>query len=152
MDIHLKTLTVLYSTLLCITFGIVSHTSNLNMTLNMLVCFIMCSKYYTKMKENSYCGATHRTVAEIPGGGAGCACNCGQLLHHQLPHWFHSFGTKYSELTLDASGITLSMAHTSFFLCFTMWVDGYKITVVTPPSFSWSLSFFYLHLTLLANI
>ncbi len=36
-------------------------------------------------------------------------CNCGQLLHHQLPHWFHSFGTKYSELTLDTRGITLSM-------------------------------------------
>ncbi len=50
-------------------------------------------------------------------------CNCGQLLHHQLPH---------------------TGAHTSFFLCFTMWVDGYKITVVTPLNFSWSLSFFFI--------
>ena len=39
----------------------------------------------------------HPTVAGTPDGGAGCAdavCNCDQLLHQQLPYWFHSFGTK----------------------------------------------------------
>ncbi len=53
-----------------------------------------------------------------------CAgCNCGQLLHHQLPHWFHSFGTKYSELILDTRGITLSMAN--LFLFMSHYVGGW---------------------------
>ncbi len=52
-------------------------------------------------------------------------CNCGQLLHHQLPpHWFHSFGTKYSELTLDTRGITLSM-RTHLFLFMFHYVGGW---------------------------
>ena len=57
----------------------------------------------------------------------------------QLPHLFLVLELRTN---FRHTPYPLFHAHTFFFLCHTMRVDGYEINVVTPPSFSWSLSFF----------